>query len=193
MKFKLDLIVNKILFDLLPKTEKNVKIGNKIFGAIILNKQNYSTIVTGLNNELHNPLFHGEISTINNFFKIKKYINPKDCIFISSHEPCSLCLSGITWSGFDNFIYLYPYKNTKLEFNIPHDLKILDQVFKIKNGEYNKSNYYWKSYSITEEMSNLSINKQNLLNEKISIINQKYKDLSLLYQKNKKNNKIPLN
>ena len=193
MTFKLDLIINKILHDLLPKTKKNVKKGNKIFGAIILNKKNYSTIVTGVNNELINPLFHGEISTINNFFKIKKNINPKDCIFISSHEPCSLCLSGITWSGFSNFIYLYPYEDTKSEFNIPHDLKILDQVFKIKNGKYNKSNYYWKSYSIIREISKLSKNKQNLLNEKISIINQKYKDLSILYQKNKKNNKIPLN
>ena len=65
---------------------------------------------TKVNNELINPLFHGEISTINNFFKIKKNINPKNCIFISSHEPCSLCLSGITWSGFTNFIYLYPYQ-----------------------------------------------------------------------------------
>ena len=26
--------------------------------------------------------------------------NPRDCIFLATHEPCSLCLSGITWSGF---------------------------------------------------------------------------------------------
>jgi len=193
MNFKLELIIDKILFDLIPKTEKNVKKGNKIFGAIILNKKNYSTIVIGVNNEINNPLLHGEISTINNFFKIKKYINPKDCIFISSHEPCSLCLSGITWSGFDNFIYLYPYEDTKSHFNIPHDLKILDKVFKVKKGQYNRHNYYWKSYSIIKEISKLSTNKQNLLNNKISIINQKYKDLSKLYQKNKKYNKIPLN
>ena len=193
MNFKLELIIDKILFDLIPKTEKNVKKGNKIFGAIILNKKNYSTIVIGVNNELSNPLLHGEISTINNFFKIKKYINPKDCIFVSSHEPCSLCLSGITWSGFDNFIYLYPYEETKSHFNIPHDLKILDKVFKVKKGQYNRHNYYWKSYSIIKEISKLSKNKQNLLNGKISIINQKYKYLSKLYQKNKKYNKIPLN
>ena len=152
MNFKLELIIDKILFDLIPKTEKNVKKGNKIFGAIILNKKNYSTIVIGVNNELSNPLLHGEISTINNFFKIKKYINPKDCIFISSHEPCSLCLSGITWSGFDNFIYLYPYEETKSHFNIPHDLKILDKIFNVKKGQYNRDNYYWKSYSIIKEI-----------------------------------------
>ena len=193
MNFKLELIIDKILFDLIPKTEKNVKKGNKIFGAIILNKKNYSTIVIGVNNEINNPLLHGEISTINNFFKIKKYINPKDCIFISSHEPCSLCLSGITWSGFDNFIYFYRYEDTKSHFNIPHDLKILDKVFKVKKGQYNRHNYYWKSYSIIKEISKLPKNKQDLLNSKISIINQKYKDLSKLYQKNKKYNKIPLN
>ena len=193
MLFKLELIINKILLDLIPKTEKNVKKGNKIFGGIILDKKNYSTVVTGVNNELINPLFHGEISTINNFFKIKKKINPKDCIFISSHEPCSLCLSAITWSGFDNFIYLYPYEDTNLKFQIPHDLKILDQVFKVKKGQYNNNNYYWKSYSIIKEISKLSKKKQNFLNNKITIINEKYKELSEIYQKNKKNNKIPLN
>ena len=97
----------------------------------------------------------------------------KECVFIATHEPCSLCLSGqstimtrylpagsnsslitgiihsiaypvcmhesshdisapplpfgaaITWSGFDNFYYLFSYTDTKDAFNIPHDLKIL--------------------------------------------------------------------
>ena len=39
MLFKLELIINKILLDLIPKTEKNVKKGNKIFGGIILDKK----------------------------------------------------------------------------------------------------------------------------------------------------------
>ena len=44
-----------------------------------------------------------------------------------------------------------------------------------------------------KEISKLSKKKQNFLNNKITIINEKYKELSELYQKNKKNNKIPLN
>ena len=69
-------------------------------------------------------------------------------MFLSSHEPCSMCLSGITFSGFDNFYYVFPYTATNDQFNIPHDLNILKEVFKINDGEYNKENFYWKSQNI---------------------------------------------
>jgi tRNA(Arg) A34 adenosine deaminase TadA len=68
----------------------------------------------------------------------------KDCIFIATHEPCSLCLSAITWTGFDNFWYLFSYTSTKDAFNIPHDLKILDEVFAVKNGNYRRENSFWE-------------------------------------------------
>ena len=148
MSLNYNLILDKILLELLPLTKLEIQKGNKIFGAIILNKEDYSTISVGTNNEIINPLYHGEISSINNFFSNKVNINPRDCLFISSHEPCSLCLSAITWSGFDNFIFLFPYEDTKNSFNIPHDLKILEEVFNIKKGKYNQNNLYWKSYSI---------------------------------------------
>ena len=85
------------------------------------------------NNETKNPLWHGEIHTLKKFYEIDKKIRPneKNCIFLSSHEPCSLCLSAITFSGFDNFYYLFPYESTSDEFNIPHDLKILEEISEI--------------------------------------------------------------
>ena len=125
-------VLNIFQDNIIPLTTKRVSLGNKIFGAIILNKEDYSTISVGTNNEIINPLYHGEISSINNFFSNKVNLNPRDYLFISSHEPCSLCLSAITWSGFDNFIFLFPYEDTKNSFNIPHDLKILEEVFNIK-------------------------------------------------------------
>ena len=73
---------------------------------------------------------------------------PKDCFFIATHEPCSLCLSAITWSGFDNFYYLFTYEDTKDAFKIPHDLKILKEVFKCDHGEYARENELWTAYSI---------------------------------------------
>ena len=193
MKINLEKLLDKFIEDLIPETFQSVKKGNKIFGAFILDKKNFSSICLGTNNELLNPLLHGEISTINNFFNQNYKRNPRDCIFVSSHEPCSLCLSAITWSGFDNFIYLYPYEDTKSQFNIPHDLKILDQVFNIKKGKYNQNNQYWKSYSIINEIKKVPNYKKKLLNQKISEIDKKYKELSKFYQKNKKKNKIPLN
>ena len=126
----LDLFLNKLI----PDTKKSVSKGNKIFGAFIIKKDDLSFTISGTNNETENPLFHGEISTIINFFKSKN-LNPKDYLFISSHEPCSMCLSAITWCGFDNFYYFFPYSDTESSFNIPHDLKILKEVFDINNGD----------------------------------------------------------
>ena len=193
MLLNYNLILDRILINLLPVTKIEIKKGNKIFGAIILRKEDYSIIAIGTNNETINPLYHGEISSINNFFRNKVSINPSDCLFISSHEPCSLCLSAITWSGFDNFIFLFPYEDTKNSFNIPHDLKILDEVFNIKKGKYNQNNHYWKSYSIIKEISKLPVEIRDLLNKKIKKIKEKYINLSILYQENKSKNKIFLN
>ncbi len=192
MKEFLNKLLDIFILELLPKTEISVSKGNKIFGAFTL-KKNYDSVCIGTNNEIINPLFHGEVSTIINFFK-NKNVNPKDYFFVSSHQPCSLCLSAIAWSGFNNFYYLFPYEDTKNTFDIPHDLKILEEIFNVHKGNYNKSNIYWNSFFITEEVNKINDDfaKNNLL-EKIQIINNNYLELSKKYQKNKENNKIPLN
>ena len=71
-----------------------------------------------------------------------------DCIFLSTHEPCSLCLSAITWADFDNFYYFYGYEDTRDAFNISHDLKILADIFGVKNGDYRRRNGFWTSYDL---------------------------------------------
>ena len=183
----LDIFINTLI----PETKIAVKKGNKIFGAFILKKSDLSLIVTGTNNEVINPLYHGEISALFNFFKHKD-LNSKDYYFISSHEPCSLCLSAITWSGFDNFYYFFPYKDTKSSFHIPHDLNILKEVFNIDRGEYHKDNKYWKSLSIIDQIkANEDLNNHNLF-EKIDKIKLLYKELSIKYQNSKISNNIPL-
>ena len=129
----LDVIENNIL----PLTTDGVVKGNKIFGAAIIKKSDLSLVIAGTNAETQNPLFHGEISTLNAFFNLPNIDRPlpKDCIFISTHEPCSLCLSAITWTNFDNFYYFFGYQNTRDDFNIPHDLNILQEVFNVENGQ----------------------------------------------------------
>ena len=184
--------VLEIFIDILiPETKIAVTKGNKIFGAFVIKKSDLSLVVTGTNNEIVNPLYHGEISTLFNFFKSNK-LNPKDYFFISSHEPCSLCLSAITWSGFDNFYYFFPYADTKSNFNIPHDLNILKEIFNIDKGHYNKNNNYWKSYSIIEKINELSDEEKDELLLKIDKIKQLYWDLSNNYQTTKISNNIPL-
>ena len=183
----LDIFIN----DLIPETKIAVKKGNKIFGSFIIKKSDLSLIITGTNNEITNPLYHGEISALFKFFESND-LNPKDYYFISSHEPCSLCLSAITWSGFDNFYYFFPYSDTKSSFNIPHDLNILKEVFHINEGEYQKENKYWQSFSIIDEIKENKELNNPIFIDKIDKIKLLYEELSAEYQNTKVSNNIPL-
>lgn len=188
-------LIDKILKEIIPETEISISRGNKLFGSAILNKKNLSTICIGTNNEIENPIWHGEISAIKKFYEIpiNKRINSSECIFLSTHEPCSLCLSAITWSGFNNFYYFFPYLDTENKFHIPHDLKILKEVFGITKGHYNKNNTYWNSFSIVENVNLLADPEKTKLLKKIKKISEIYDDFSELYQKYKSKNDIPLN
>ena len=193
-----EILLNKFIDvfenNILPLTAKGVSLGNKIFGAAIIKKNDYSLVVAGSNNETENPIWHGEIDTLKKFYEmdIKTRPEEKNCIFLSSHEPCSLCLSAITFSGFDNFYYLFPYQSTTDEFSIPHDLNILEKVFNVKNGNYINENTYWKSYSINKLINELTTNKKKSLIASFKNIKKTYKELSDKYQSNKQENKIPL-
>ena len=188
-------ILNIFLKEVLPLTEIGVAKGSKIFGAAIIKKSDLSLIVAETNNEIENPLWHGEIHALKKFYELDANTRPneKDCMFLSSHEPCSMCLSAITFSGFDNFYYLFSYTATNEEFNIPHDLNILKEVFKINDGEYNKENFYWKSQNINLLIEKLSLSKKEKILSQLSEIKKKYQKLSNQYQKNKDGNSIPLN
>ena len=191
LKKILDIFSNKVL----PLTIKGVAKGSKIFGAAIIKKDDFSLVIAETNNEIENPIWHGEIHVLKKFYEldVKTRPNEKDCMFLSSHEPCSMCLSAITFSGFDNFYYLFPYTATNDVFNIPHDLKILKEVFKINDGEYNKENSYWKSQNINLLVENLPSSKKEKILNKLDEIKNKYKALSNQYQENKDGNAIPLN
>ena len=180
--------------NILPITSEGVNLGNKIFGAAIIKKNDHSLVVAGTNNEIENPLWHGEIHTLKKFYEIEKKMRPneKNCIFLSSHEPCSLCLSAIAFSGFDNFYYLFPYQSTSDDFNIPHDLNILKEVFNIDNGKYNKENSYWKSYNINTLVNELKDSNKKKLADSFNEIKKIYFDLSEKYQSSKEKNYIPL-
>ena len=180
--------------DIIPKTRIGVEVGNKIFGAAILQKSDLSLVVAGTNDEVTNPLFHGEISTLNDFYKLPKTNRPetKECLFLSTHEPCSLCLSAITWAGFDNFYYFFGYEETRDTFNIPHDLKILEEVFNVRNGGYTRNNLFWKSHDVLSMVSEIEDKEAASFDEKVDSIKQAYEILSLSSQYKKNDTAIPL-
>ena len=89
----LEKILNIFSKEVLPLTEKGVAKGSKVFGAAIIKKDDLSLIVAETNNEIENPLWHGEMHTLKKFYELDANTRPKekDCMFLSSHEPCSMC------------------------------------------------------------------------------------------------------
>ncbi|MEX0956455.1 MAG: nucleoside deaminase [Rhizobiaceae bacterium] len=191
----LDRLLDVIEYDVIPLTKEGVERGNKLFGAAILRKHGLTLVVTETNNELENPLWHGEIHALKRFYELPKADRPdtKDCLFVATHEPCSLCLSAITWTGFDNFYYLFSHEDSRDSFAIPHDLKILKEVFKLGPGGYNRENAFWKSHAMRDMANALPPAERAAALERIAAIAARYSELSAAYQKAKAGNDIPLN
>jgi tRNA(Arg) A34 adenosine deaminase TadA len=181
--------------DIMPKTAEGVRAGNKLFGAAILRKSDLSVVVAETNNEIENPLWHGEVHALKRFYEMPQERRPDtaDCIFVATHEPCSLCLSAITWTGFDNFYFLFSHEDSRDSFAIPHDLKILKEVFTLDPGGYNAQNAYWTGYAIRRLVEALPETERAVLQERIDAIAAGYDALSAAYQSGKSGNDIPLN
>ena len=87
----LEKIINIFLKEVLPLTEKGVAKGSKIFGAAIVKKNDLSLVLAETNNEIENPLWHGEMHALKKFYEMDRNKRPdeKECMFLSSHEPVS--------------------------------------------------------------------------------------------------------
>jgi tRNA(Arg) A34 adenosine deaminase TadA len=171
-----------------------VKAGNKLFGAAILRKRDRSLVIAETNNEIENPLWHGEVHALKRFYELPAAARPapRDCLFLATHEPCSLCLSAITWAGYDNFYYLFSHADSRDAFAIPHDLRILKEVFGLEPGGYNARNAYWTSYAIPRLVGDLPAAARERLQTRIDGLTARYAALSRLYQEGKAENAIPL-
>ncbi|MER8813292.1 nucleoside deaminase [Mesorhizobium sp. M0220] len=191
----IDRLLDVIEHDIVPKTAKGVAHGNKLFGAAILRKDDSSLVLAETNNETENPLWHGEVHCLKRFYEMPKAerVDTADAIFLATHEPCSLCLSAITWTGFDNFYYLFSHEDSRDSFDIPHDLKILKEVFTLDPGGYNAENAYWRSFSIRKLVRSLPETERKRLEARIGTISARYDELSAAYQAGKDENDIPLN
>jgi len=197
-------LLDVIELDLAPLSRKRIMEGDKIFGAAILRKDDLSVVVAETNNETSNPLWHGEIHAIKRFFELPREGRPesKDCLFLATHEPCSLCLSGITWSGFDNFYYLFSYEDTRDTFDIPHDIRILKEVYAVPDPDraapapgrdyYNRTNAYFQSHGIVQMIGGLDRGSKELLTARVDDLTALYADLSAIYQRDKGRKGIPL-
>ncbi|OCT53755.1 putative cytidine deoxycytidylate deaminase family protein [Cladophialophora carrionii] len=184
---------------IIPLTAKQVAQGSKLFGAAILERASLRTVLAETNNERESPLLHGEINCIQQFFKLPRDTRPetKECIFFATHEPCSLCLSGITWSGFNEFYYMFTYEDSRDLFAIPYDIDILKSVYQVASpGEseatlaakplYNRRNKFFTARSLAELIDEVDneATKTKLKGE-LHRIKQMYHGLSATYQEGK--------
>lgn len=197
-------LLDVIETDIVARTKGGVGGGNKLFGAAILRKSDLSVVVAETNNETESPIWHGEMHAIRRFFELppEGRPDPKDCIFLATHEPCSLCLSGITWSGFDNFYYLFSYEQTRDAFGIPHDIRILREVYAVPDPDrgfvpedrplYNRKNAFFTAHDIQQMIAGQDRSSKERLVERVDNLNAVYNDLSATYQADKGKKGIPL-
>ncbi len=194
-------LLDVIEHDIVPKTRAGVARGNKIFGAAILLKADLSLVIAETNNEVENPLWHGEMHAIKTLYERPRESlpDPKDCIFLATHEPCSLCLSAITWAGYDNFFYLFSHEDSRDSFAIPHDIRILREVFQTGAANesqarplYNRTNAFWTSRSILQVIDEFDEESRAPLLARVKEISALYAELSAAYQAQKGAAGIPL-
>mmetsp|Transcript_2596 Transcript_2596/g.3417 ORF Transcript_2596/g.3417 Transcript_2596/m.3417 type:complete len:195 (+) Transcript_2596:86-670(+) len=172
--------------DILPKTEKAVSSGNKVFGAAILaNDPTHSLVHADTNHEMLCPLYHGEVYTIQQWSGLSEKPLPKDSVFLSTHEPCCMCISSICWAGFPQVYYLFSYENTKSQ-GIPHDIKIMHELWGVES--YVTKNEFLTSTSIRDLINNLPEEDKKPLLDRVTAITNRYEELSSKYHTEKASN-----
>lgn len=199
--------------DIIPLTRAGVQSGCKLFGAAILRRADLKSHTVATNNERVSPLLHGEINCIQQFFAkdssnsanatddastTTSRPHPRDCVFFATHEPCSLCLSGIAWAGFREFYYLFTYEDSRDLFAIPYDIDILQEVFRVRApGDtddtlaarelYNRRNRFFEGRSLAELVAQVGDEAERRRWEgEIARLKAVYGELSATYQEGKR-------
>jgi tRNA(Arg) A34 adenosine deaminase TadA len=102
-------------------------------------------------------------------------------------------MSAITWAGFDNFYYFFSHEDSRDAFAIPHDLKILKEVFGLEPGGYRRQNAFWNSFAIADLVETEEAMRKTAMKTQTARIKARYDALSDSYQSSKNANDIPLN
>ncbi|MDR1471986.1 MAG: nucleoside deaminase [Synergistaceae bacterium] len=154
---KIEKMLEVIRDEVLPLTECEVKRGNHVFGGAILRPDTLTSVMVGSNNRMENPLFHGEIDTLNRFFKLPVRPRADELIFLATHDPCPMCASAIAWAGFREVWHLFDYKGVEEGFNMPVDAEMYRELFGVDGVR--SENAFFKKHSIREAITDCPNNE----------------------------------
>lgn len=179
--------------EIIPKTAAEVGAGNKVFGAAILDGRDFDagdtklpTVLAETNRETLCPLYHGEIWTIKQWSEAIPQEGkpaPQDSVFLSTHEPCCLCISAIVWTGFKRVFYLFPYEATR-DQGIPHDINIMQELWQVPR--YAQCNKFCTSVGILDLIEACPDgDEKTKLRETVARITARYDQLSHQYHSEK--------
>lgn len=133
--------VRSLFFNhMIPLTKMHVELGGHIFNAVITTRpainyfkedeQLFNILSVGTNRRYVNPLFHGEVDAINNYYDhfmkdevdANCYPVTKDVIMIASHQPCLMCTFSLSWiQNLTNVYYVFNYDDTAKMFDMRTD------------------------------------------------------------------------
>ena len=180
---------------LIPITRDSVAEGGAPFGAAILTQSSLEPVTVSINAWRESPLLHGETNCIREFFQNAPETRPEteSCIFFATHEPCSLCLSGIAWTGFPLVIYLYTYEDTRDLLGVSGDIEILEEIFRVRApGDtdetlaarplYNKQNKFFSAKSMADLVDEIGdTEERERLKKEIEKVRAIYNDFSRMW------------
>lgn len=177
--------------DIVPLTTAGVAVGNKVFGGAILRRSDLSLVVASTNREqTTGPVFHGEVSAIQDSYGVRPRVRPEEVAMLATHEPCSMCASAIAFSGIKEVIFLFSFEDSRDSFAIPHDLKILKEVFGVTRPRY--PNQFFTAINLAEVIRSIPHEEGDRLRARYAALNTVYAGLNDTYQAAKVHGDIPL-
>ncbi|MDL2263624.1 nucleoside deaminase [Synergistaceae bacterium OttesenSCG-928-I11] len=172
---KLQKMLEIIRDEILPLTENEVSRGNNVFGGAILRTDTLTSVMVGSDNRVENPLFHGEIDTLNRFFKLPVRPDPGELIFLATHDPCPMCAAAIAVAGFKELWVLFGYKDIAETFGLQTDAEIYREVFGVEGAR--PENAFFTKHSLKKAVAT-SPDKE-ALGEILDEIEKRYESLDV--------------
>ena len=81
--------------------------------------------------------------------------------------------------------YLFTYEDSRDAYGIPHDIVMLDEIFRCPEGTYSEKNKFWSSWSIRDLIASLPEEQQAPFTKRVDALKDKYAEMSDIYQQAK--------